>query len=250
MIGEDEIDEKIVDEMKNYISSGAAGIRFGVFTMSVMHWKSRSGSGTLPELVDGVFVISVVFLVLCAQILLPVVFVSYHWENYNGGICPSSGTAKARVAMFAVAALYTAKLIMRMIDSFREHIFAYSKWRPDVAVSSLDSLNNLDVTWTLVWEGAIYMMNLWVIFLADNVEDMVLNCLAGEFMTQVDGEIVALYLKIYDIDGKAYVLADRKNTGSISGCWKCLSFFIGHLLSFSYTLIAIITLVFGPMCKP
>ena len=117
-------------------------------------------------------------------------------------------------------------------------------------MSSLELLNNLDVTWTLVWEGAIYMMNLWVIFLADNVEDMVLNCLAGEFMTQVDGEIVALYLKIYDIDGKAYVLADRSDAGCVCGCWTCLSGFIGHLLSFSYSLITIITLVFGPMCKP
>ena len=116
--------------MQKYITSGDAGIRFGVFTMSVMHWKSRSRSGTLADLVDGVFVISVVFLVLCAQILLPVVFVTYHWENYNGGICPSSGTAKAKVGMFAVAALYTAKMTMRMIDSFREHLIADPQSKP------------------------------------------------------------------------------------------------------------------------
>ena len=118
MSQESPADDKSGEEWKRCIESGDAGINFGLFTMGVMHWKARSGS-----LVSRVFVILNVWLVLCAQILLPVVFATYHWKNYNEGICPSSGTANTRVTMFAVAALYTAKLTMRMIKQVKDRDF-------------------------------------------------------------------------------------------------------------------------------
>merc|ERR1712136_419703 len=140
----------------------------------------------------------------------------------------------------------------------REHLIAEPESLPkdpkknpknDVFLSSLDVLAGLDVTWTVVWEGAIYMMNLWVIFLSDNAEDMVLNCLAGQFLTKVDGEIVALYLKIYDIDTFEFVSADRREAGWVGSCWFLVSLF-SYVVGFSYSLITIITLVFGPVCEP
>jgi len=154
-----------------------------------------------------------------------------------------------RVTMFAVAALYTAKLTMRMIKQVKD---LAKPCFPDDFNSDgfLDIFFCVDTAWTLVWEGTIYMINLSVIFLADNVDDTVLNCLAGEFMTKIDDEIVALYLKNFGINEEAYAAANKRQGGCVGCCVTRVCFFIGFLVGLSYNLIAIITLVVGPICKP
>ena len=89
-----------------------------------------------------------------------------------------------------------------------------------------------------------------MIFLADNDDDMVLNCLAGEFMTQIDDEIVALYLKNFGINGEAYAAANKRQGGCVGIHVTSVCSCIGFLLGVSYNLIAIITLVVGLICKP
>merc|ERR1719502_472987 len=95
--------------------------------------------------------------------------------------------------------------------------------------SQLNVLFCLDTAWTMAWEGGVYMLNLWIVFLSDSIEEMILNCLAAEFITAIDDEVIRFYLKRYGISGQAYKDANQKQASKIGTWFMVIAFFFGLL---------------------
>lgn len=236
------------EQWKRFVESGDAGISFGLFTMCVMHRKSAKYS------CGNKFNITVIaWLALCAQILLPIVFAAHHWAGYSKGLCPADGSFGERVALFGATALYAAKLAFRSIKHGKDFSgeLSNSDIRKNLDPESyLSALFMMDTAWTILWEGMIYMINLWALFLAKDVEEIVLNCLAGEFMTQIDDEIVSIYIRYFGVDGKVLFDAGNKKASLRSICIAGCGTLVAVVANFCYIIIAGGTLTWGPICKP
>jgi hypothetical protein len=111
----------------------------------------------------------------------------------------------------------------------------------------------------------VYGANIWIVFIDDDIPNMILNSLAMEFLMQLDNEFEEIYFDnlpgsaedIYDNVFVSYkenkqLLEDRQNN---DGCFKCFS----RCVYIPYKLLVIAIFIFpvfcgfmiiaGPICK-
>jgi len=110
----------------------------------------------------------------------------------------------------------------------------------------------------LAYEGAVYILNLWLVFseTSDPI-DMIWNSLALEFILQFDDEIKDLYLRVYPVteDVVAGYMKRNNDKGTVPiGTFK---FYMCRFLWSVKYFIARVSLVlvyvaflFMPLCKP
>ena len=110
----------------------------------------------------------------------------------------------------------------------------------------------------------VYVANLWIIFKEDNLYDMVLNCVAMEFLMNLDNEFEEMYFKylpesaddIYDNVFVSYTINQEKiQEKKKSKCFRCISisaYIPFKLLTISlmlFPVLCLIMMIYSPLCK-
>merc|ERR1712008_439051 len=111
--------------------------------------------------------------------------------------------------------------------------------------SKVKSLFVADAMWSMIWRGLIYMINLWSLLVnANELQDMIFNSLAAEFLVTIDQELVDAYFSFYppDPDG------DGKELHALGKARNQIGLAIGFVVTLSYGVVAIMAIFLGPLC--
>ena len=107
----------------------------------------------------------------------------------------------------------------------------------------------------VVYEGALYLLNLWLIFITEDATDIVLNALAMEFVMKLDDDFKQEYFR-FNAGCVAQILKDKLHQQSDSGVnhlWWCLVSPSALLVLPTFFLVpacSALMVVYGPICKP
>ena len=162
-----------------------------------------------------------------------------------------------KLVMFGAAGIYFTKSFF-LWDNLTD------RTRLNKMIPAADTWTMLDTFQEFGFSLFTYGANIWIIFAGHNVSEMVLDCVAMEFLMQLDNEFEELYFKylpeaavdIYDnvfiTYTENYKLLEKKDKKCSFYCMHCLTFipFKGLLIAlFLFPLFCLFMMVYGPLCK-
>ena len=204
------------------------------------------------------YVLGVPILVVVAQWMLFISLIVYEASEYQEGYCPNKAPLPQKFIMSGVALMYFTRSFFlwdNMIDRTRLH-----KMVPVIDVWVI-----LDTFMEFAFAIAVTVANMWLVFIEDDVTDMLLNSMAMEFLMQMDNEYEALYFEFLpesatDIYDNVFVThrENRKLVGETldkSRCFRItrnLSWLPFKILMFCTAVFPVVCLAFvfvGGFCK-
>lgn len=225
----------------------------GIFTLVYLHRKPRTNEAALWT--QFLLLSTIVVQVTTPIVLLLTAIDSYDAENYENGKCPSKSIkadAKTRVLAFMVGLLYVAKLNFLFAEKTSQKL-KFIRHDAD-NLRCLRIMVMIDSHMNMTYEGLVYLINLWIVFVTIEPLDMVLNALALEFILQLDDEVkrtyVGTYFRYENINQRyrdTFLLTDGPDQEDAVGPY-------GKRLVFPCTLIVFsgvyMFLFYLPICKP
>ena len=197
-------------------------------------------------------------LIFISQWILYAALMSYEINRFEGGICLNEDTTENKMMMFGIAIVYFVRSFF-IWDNLTTRISFYKTNRADNICAILDTFQ--EFMFTLM----VYIANLWIIFVETDLQNMILNSLAMEFLMQLDNEFEEMYFKnlpgaaedIYDSIYVTYqenkeLIKDRQER---SYCFKYTSrcLFIPYkllvFLLFIFPIFCLFVMIAGPICK-
>ena len=178
-------------------------------------------------------------------------------DRYDGSMCPNNSDWKKKLIMFGASAVYFVRSFF-LWDNLTD------RTRLQKLTPSIDILVMIDTFQEFGFNLFVYVANLWIIFKEDNLYDMVLNCVAMEFLMNLDNEFEEMYFKylpesaddIYDNVFVSYTvnqehIKERKK----SKCFKFITataYIPFKLLTISlmlFPVLCFIMMIYSPLCK-
>ena len=172
-------------------------------------------------------------------------------------VCPQQSNWMEKLVMFGAAGIYFTKSFF-LWDNLTD------RTRLNKMIPAADTWTMLDTFQEFGFSLFTYGANIWIIFAGQNVSEMVLDCVAMEFLMQLDNEFEELYFRylpeaavdIYDnvfiTYTENYKLLEKKDKKCSFYCMHCLTFipFKGLLIAlFLFPLFCLFMMVYGPLCK-
>lgn len=172
-------------------------------------------------------------------------------------VCPQKSNWMEKLVMFGAAGIYFTKSFF-LWDNLTD------RTRLNKMIPAADTWTMLDTFQEFGFSLFTYGANIWIIFAGHNVSEMVLDCVAMEFLMQLDNEFEELYFRylpeaavdIYDnvfiTYTENYKLLEKKDKKCSFYCMHCLTFipFKGLLIAlFLFPLFCLFMMVYGPLCK-
>jgi len=210
-------------------------------------------------------------LVLLAQIIIPLALVAHTYSKSEGGWCPGSAETSMKALMFGVSLVYAyrgAVTFAVKYASFTSYTMVGSdflgplfrnrlKKRHDhlVIFSKLNNYGQVDDFMDISYEAMISMLNLWLVFLAREPQDVVLNSLAMEFVAKLDDEFKEFYMGHFA--QSVTNILDRKlhlpSFEDVSWAFMAFSYAVAwtnRATSVMMPAMSLLMLVYGPLCSP
>ena len=197
-------------------------------------------------------------LIFISQWTLFAALISYEINRFEGHICPNKDTIENKMMMFGIAIVYFVKSFF-IWDNLTNRISFYKSNRVDNLCAILDTFQ--EFMFTLV----VYIANLWIIFVESDLQNMILNSVAMEFLMQLDNEFEEIYFEYLpgsaeDIYDSIYVTYQEnkeliKERRDKSSCFKYTSIclFIPYkiliIALFIFPLFCLFVMIVGPICK-
>ena len=244
---------------------------FGLFNIFMCHPADTLKNSVLKMLP---------LVLLVAQCTIPLALFLSQYDSYHGGYCPNIGTLTEKILMFAIAIMYTARSTLIFISKYerwnslqflrsRDCMPIQAKqilhdWESRLPLSILNRWGQVDDFMSVQYEGSLYLLNLWLVFISHSSMDMVLNSLAMEMVMKLDDEFKDYYFKangqatmyvyenelntkMYDPDGE---IRERCYNKYFFNCIGTIIMTIGTRVTFvAVPLIAAATAVYSPFCK-
>ena len=197
-------------------------------------------------------------LVFIGQWLLYGALISHEVNVYDGIICNNSGSIENKMMISGISVIYFVRSFF-LWDNITNSISLRKMNKVNSFTSIIDTFQ--EFSFTLVVYGA----NIWVVFIEDDIQNMILNSLAMEFLMILDNEFEELYFQympgsaedIYDNIFVSYtenklLLEDRRQDD------KCFRYF-SNIMFIPYKLLVLSIFLFpvfcffmifaGPICK-
>lgn len=197
-------------------------------------------------------------LIFIGQWCLYAALMSYEFNRFEGELCPNADTIENKMMMFGIAIVYFVRSFF-IWDNLTTRISFYKSNRADNLCAILDTFQ--EFMFTLM----VYIANLWIIFVEDDLQNMILNSLAMEFLMQLDNEFEEMYFEnlpgaAEDIYDTIYVTYNEnkeliKTRQEKSCCFRCTSrcLFLPYkilvIALFIFPLFCLFVMIAGPMCK-
>jgi len=199
--------------------------RISLLTLAYMHsiMKTPAWSPLATAMHKVLKFITVLTLlaVQAVQVVLPLFLLHNHWykvhqedpdQAFKGySQCPATAGHMEKGTMMGIGILYFSRMLFRSMvqytNSFRGE---YDPSNPSNIVAheldrgSLGLLLLLDTVVENVWEGAVFAINISIIYTTKDIQEMIANAFYMEFITQFDDVLVAQYFRMYGVNAQAY----------------------------------------------
>lgn len=237
---------------------------FGMFSLFKYHIKRGYQNQELKKenkiLLSHIFslLFALPILVFIGQWLLFLALIINESKNYEGNICPNEGDLANKLMICGTAIIYFSRSFF-LWDGLTDSLNLSKMNKVDSYTAILDTFQ--EFSFSLV----IYGANLWIVFFEYDIQNMILNSLAMEFLMVLDNEFEEFYFKylpgaaedIYDNVFVSYhenkaLLLDRKENDKCFRCFSCTMFIPYKLLVISLFLFPFFCLfatIGGPICK-
>ena len=252
----------ISDEEKRQIV--IADPKFGMFSLFKYH-MTRGYKNEVLKKKNAVY---------CSHIfstlgLLPIIVFIAQWSMYialianqidiydKHSLCPNEASWKEKLIMFGACGLYFVKSFF-LWDNLTD------RTRLNKMIPATDTWTMLDTFQEFGFNLFVYGANIWIVFVGQGVDNMVLDCLAMEFLMNLDNEFEQLYFEylpeaavdIYDNSfityKENYDMLEKKNKFCSFYCLHCLTFvpfkaLLTSLMLFPFFCFAM--MIYTPLCK-
>lgn len=127
-------------------------------------------------------------LVFIGQWLLYISLVVHEIKNFDGEICKNNDTIENKLMISGISIIY-----------FTRSFFIWDNITNSLSLKKMNRVNSicaiLDTFQEFFFTIIVFCANLWVVFVEDDIKDMILNSLAMEFLMTLDNEFKELYFK-------------------------------------------------------
>ena len=179
------------------------------------------------------------------------------YQHSQGEWCPNQSDWGHKLVMFGVSGLYFVKSFF-LWDNLTD------RTRLNKMIPAVDTWTMLDTFQEFGFNLFVYGANIWIVFNDESIGEMVLDCVAMEFLMTLDNEFEVQYFNylpeaavdIYDnvfVDyGKNFELVEKKKNNCSFYCLQCMTFIPFKILLFSLLLFpffCLFMMIYGPLCK-
>ena len=249
------------DDKKNIVLSDP---KFGMFSLFKYHINKgylnielkKNNKIYCSHIFSLAFALPVI--VYISQWLLYISLISYEIRNFDGNLCPNESSLELKLMMCGIGLIYFVRSFF-IWDNLTSGIGLKKMNRADHISAILDTFQEF------LFNLIVYGANLWIIFVEKDIQNMILNSLAMEFLMRLDNEFEEMYFEYLpgtaeDIYDNVYVTYEKnqeliEKRQKKSKCFKYFSYllFIPYkilvFLLFCFPLICFFVSVIGPICK-
>ena len=203
-------------------------------------------------------ILALPILVFISQWLLYISLVLHEVKNYNGAICTNGDSFENKMMISGICLIYFVRSFF-LWDNITNSLSLKKMNKVDNITAILDTFQEFSFT------ILVYTANIWVVFVEKDIQNMILNSLAMEFLMMLDNEFEELYFQympgtaddIYDnifvsYDENKLLLEDRQKDDK---CFRIFSYavFIPYKLlvitMFMFPFFCFFMVFAGPVCK-
>jgi len=243
-------DEIMSDEKKEIVMASPS---FGMFSLFRYHLYRGYMNKELKKInkiyCSHIFslLVALPILVFLGQWLLYSSLVIHEIKSFNGTICGNNDTFENKLMISGISIIY-----------FTRSFFIWDNITNTLSLKKMNRVNSvaaiLDTFQEFSFNILVFGANIWVVFVEKDIQNMILNSLAMEFLMTLDNEFKELYFKylpgtaddIYDNIFVSYydnkdLLEDRLKNDS---CFRCFN----YVIYIPYKLLVIIIFLFPLFC--
>jgi len=238
--------------------------KFGMFSLFSYHvtrgYKNQELKKTNKVFCSHIFslFLALPLLIFLSQWMLYIGLISHEINAFDGDFCPNKSTVENKLIIAATGIIY-----------FVRSFFIWDNLTSRIGLKKMNSVDNipaiLDTFQEFLFSLIVYGANLWIVFVENDIQNMILNSLAMEFLMQLDNEFQEMYFNylpgaaedIYDNIYVSYkenraLLEDRYRE---SKCFKCFSYSLWVpykilvLATFVFPIVCLFMTIAGPICK-
>ena len=253
---------ELTDEEKKAIV--IADPKFGMFSLFKYHLK-RGYKNEILKKKNAVYC-SYIFsflgflalIIFAAQWSIYIALVAEQLYNYEGknGWCPMEKSWRHKLIMFGVCALYFSKSFF-LWDNLTD------RTRLNKMIPHTDTWTMIDTFQEFGFNLFVYGANIWIIYHSEFVEDVVMDCLAIEFLMNLDNDFESVYfdylpesaVDIYDNVFVTYKencnLLEKKNQECSFCCLHFMTFIPFKILLLTllvFPIFCLFMMIYAPIC--
>ena len=238
--------------------------KFGMFSLFKYHLRRGYLNNELKK-TNKVFcshifslILALPILIFISQWILYISLMSAEINKFDDEICPNKSNMESKLIMAGIGIIYFVRSFF-IWDNLTSRIGLIKMNRLDTITAILDTFQEF------LFNILVYGANLWIIFVEKDIQNMLLNSLAMEFLMTLDNEFEELYFEYLpgsaeDIYDNIYVTYDKnkkliKKKKKKSCCFNLITavLFIPYKLLiitiFLFPMICLFMTIAGPICK-
>ena len=197
-------------------------------------------------------------LIFISQWILYISLIAHEARTFDGQYCPNTSSIENKMMMGGIGIVYFVRSFF-IWDNLTTRIGLQKMNRVDSLCAILDTFQEF------LFSLIVYGANLWIVFVENDIQNMILNSLAMEFLMQLDNEFQEMYFNYLpgaaeDIYDNIYV-SYKENRALLeeryreSKCFKCFSYSLWVpykilvLATFVFPIVCLFMTIAGPICK-
>ena len=197
-------------------------------------------------------------LVFASQWMMYIALIANEHSNFDGNLCPNKSSWYHKLLMSGVSVVYFVKSFF-IWDNLTKRIKLYKVYPcTDVWVM-------IDTFQEFVFNIMVYGANLWIIFVETDIQNMILNSIAMEFLMQLDNDFQTYYFQFLpgaaeDIYDNIFVtppenrqlIKEKMDNSKPFRVLKYCTYLPFKLLISSlifFPILSFFMIFFGPVCK-
>ena len=240
------------DEKRECVLNDPKFGMFSLFQYTVRHYNTQTifcSKAFTPTL-------ALPILVFISQWIMFIAIGIHQYRLFSNSVCSQDSPVESKLLMFSVSLIYFVNSFTLWDDVVdRTHC---RKMIPSTAVAMLDSFQEFS------FSLFVYVSNLLIILVTDDVPDMLFNCLALDFVMDMDNQFERQYFRfnpdaavdIYDnlfvhSDEDSKIVAEKMKSTPYCIC-RSISWLPFKLLTIMFMILPLFCLsmmVVGTICK-
>jgi hypothetical protein len=231
--------------------------KFGMFSLFLWH-TMRKPLRSSQLFCSDVFSLTLALpiLLFITQWILYIALVSHEVNRFDGDFCPNKGTFENKMMMLGIGLIYFIRSFF-IWDSLTVQ---------NIKMNRMDNISAImDTFQEFLFNILVYTANLWLIFGEDDIQNMIMNSLAMEFLMRADNEFEEFYfsnvpeasLEIYDtmyVNKKENqrLVSKKRDQSFVYNSVSCVLVLLYKLLViviFLFPIFCAVVTIGGAICK-